>query len=114
MEETLMGRTLCKPLGVVRRLTLFAVLAGLMAIASAPALALSTCESRPCDDGNICTLDTCDPTTFLCTFSTPPDCDDHNVCTTDTCTGPNPGDCAHSTPPNCDDGNLCTSDVCTG
>jgi Dictyostelium (slime mold) repeat len=73
-----------------------------------------TLTCPPCDDGNVCTADNCDPATALCTHSTPPNCDDGNVCTVDACIGPNPGDCSHSTPPNCDDGNVCTVDACTG
>ena len=56
-----------------------------------------TCPS--CDDGNVCTTDTCNANTLQCEHSTPPNCDDGNVCTTDACTGPNAGDCSHSTPP---------------
>jgi subtilisin family serine protease len=58
-----------------------------------------------CDDGNACTLDSCDPATG-CVFTFA--CDDGNPCTADTC-DPTAG-CQHAavadaTP--CPDGNLC-------
>ncbi len=89
-----------------------------------------------CNDGNLCTDDSCDPVTgcqFLpnqvacddgnscttgdqctagkCTSTGAFDCDDANVCTTDSCS-PLAG-CSH-TPIDafCDDGNVCTDDSC--
>jgi hypothetical protein len=67
-----------------------------------------------CSDGNACNgAETCDPTTGVCgPPGTAPDCDDGNLCTTDSCdqaTG-----CVHIDNTNpCDDGTLCTvNDVC--
>ncbi|MBM4394856.1 MAG: hypothetical protein FJ087_04115 [Deltaproteobacteria bacterium] len=93
--------------------------------------------AKPCDDGNACTPDSCDPDTGLCAHGKD-DCDDGNPCTTDTCEPTGPG-CRH-TPAvgapcgdhdactiedactaaakcvgmatNCDDGNSCTKDGC--
>jgi len=63
-----------------------------------------------CDDGNPCTLDSCDPVNGVCKHA--PNngaCDDGNGCTqNDTCGG---GSCA-GTPISCDDGNPCTDDAC--
>jgi hypothetical protein len=63
-----------------------------------------------CDDGNVCTDDSCDPASgCLNTPNTVP-CDDGDACTTnDTCSG---GACVGGPPPNCDDGNGCTDDTC--
>jgi hypothetical protein len=58
-----------------------------------------------CDDGNPCTIDTCDNGECI---HTPKNCDDGNPCTIDTCEG---GECVH-TPKNCNDGNPCTIDTC--
>ena len=41
-------------------------------------------DCPPCDDGNACTTDSCDPATGLCR-NDPVSCDDGNPCTTDTC-----------------------------
>ncbi|HYV20322.1 MAG TPA: hypothetical protein VFC25_14955 [Verrucomicrobiae bacterium] len=67
-----------------------------------------------CDDGNTCTVDSCDPREGRCRNLTVPDgtsCDDHDACTQ--------GDqCAHGQcisggpPPACDDGSACTRDSC--
>ena len=68
-----------------------------------------------CDDGNLCTTDTCNAD-GTCSHSAPTNCDDGNVCTTDSC-DPATGNCVN--PPvtgltYCDDSNLCTSpDTCT-
>ena len=65
---------------------------------------------NPCDDGDPCTLDECDPvegcsTTVVSGVS----CDDGELCTEDdTCTD---GSCS-GTPVICDDGNGCTADSC--
>ncbi len=61
-----------------------------------------------CDDGNPCTLDSCDPASGC--VHTPVNCDDGQVCTNDSC-DPASGQCVH-TPVNCDDGNSCTDDSC--
>ena len=62
-----------------------------------------------CDDGNACTTDSCDPTTGACTH-TAVTCDDANACTVDACIAAT-GTCSH-TPVNCDDGQICTTDSC--
>jgi hypothetical protein len=93
---------------------------------------------RDCDDGNVCTDDSCDaavgcvhdPNTAscddgdLCTegdvcaggvcTSSPVDCDDGNVCTDDSCDAVN--GCEHdNNTASCDDGDMCTEgDVCAG
>src|SRR5207245_2006933 len=70
-------------------------------------------DCPPCDDGNACTSDTCDPSTGTCGHA-PIVCDDANPCTTDTC-DPAIG-CVFdplSAGTSCDDGNACTAgDVC--
>lgn len=78
-----------------------------------------TCETdgcvgqlRDCDDGNVCTLDGCDPTTGECS-SNPADglCDDGNPCTEgDRCDA---GECKPTGDVGCDDNNSCTSDTCS-
>jgi hypothetical protein len=65
-----------------------------------------------CDDGNICTADSCDPA--LGCQNTPVadgiSCSDGDVCNgAETCQS---GACSPGTPLNCDDGNACTSDSC--
>ena len=56
-----------------------------------------------------CTISVCEAGS--CVFS-PVDCDDGNVCTNDTCVNlPSGSDCTH-TPVNCSDGDNCTDDVC--
>ncbi|MBI5531669.1 MAG: hypothetical protein HY898_03065 [Deltaproteobacteria bacterium] len=66
-----------------------------------------------CDDGNPCTVDSCDPATG-CVFSPAPttvSCTDGNGCTTgDHCDGQ--GACASGAPVVCDDSNSCTADLC--
>jgi hypothetical protein len=63
-----------------------------------------------CDDGNICTDDTCHPETG-CTFTANTEgCDDGNACTlVDKCAG---GWCVAGTALVCDDGDVCTDDIC--
>lgn len=68
-----------------------------------------TWATEDCDDGNACTIDTCDP--VLGCVHTPIDCNDGIFCTEDSC-DPVTG-CTHT--PNdvaCDDGNACTVDYC--
>ena len=62
-----------------------------------------------CDDGSVCTDDSCDPLSGCqYTFNAAP-CADGNPCTTeDTCVQ---GLCLGQ-PADCDDGNLCTDDAC--
>src|SRR2546427_758638 len=70
-------------------------------------------DCPPCDDGNACTSDTCDPSTGTCGHA-PIVCDDANLCTTDTC-DPAIGcvfdPLSAGTP--CDDGKACTQDSCS-
>ncbi len=67
-----------------------------------------------CDDGNPCTVGTCNQSTGGCDYAPVPnepkvDCDDGNVCTyNDACSD---GACV-GTQVSCDDGNLCTIDLC--
>ena len=71
---------------------------------------------KVCDDGNLCTTDTCDKYSATCKYTPPNDaanlpvCDDGNKCTKDdycqvtaVCSGQ---------PLNCDDGKVCTTDGC--
>lgn len=72
-----------------------------------------TSDPRPCDDGNVCTADSCDPTVPGGCVYTPrldgANCSDGDVCNgIETCQG---GQCAPGTPLNCDDGNGCTIDL---
>lgn len=63
-----------------------------------------------CNDGNLCTDDSCNPATG-CVFSnnTAP-CSDGNACTAaDRCAG---GACVPGAPVTCNDGNVCTDDSC--
>lgn len=39
-----------------------------------------------CDDGNVCTTDSCNPQTGCVYTPTIEACDDHNLCTNDGCT----------------------------
>jgi peptidoglycan/xylan/chitin deacetylase (PgdA/CDA1 family) len=63
-----------------------------------------------CDDGNVCTTDTC--SSGVCSHTNGGGtCEaDGNLCTSDTCQF---GTCAAGAPKNCDDGNSCTADTCT-
>ena len=65
------------------------------------------CQAGGCDDGNVCTTDSCDPAAGC--LHPAISCDDGNACTTDLC-DPMTG-CAHGTL-DCDDGNVCTTDTC--
>src|SRR5688500_11933909 len=77
----------------------------------------------PCDDGNLCTIDTCNvdagtcqhvPPTGACAVAA--DCNDGIDCTVDPCTAcacvhtPDVGCCMDAA--DCDDSNRCTSDIC--
>ncbi len=70
----------------------------------------------PCDDGDVCTLDdTCDNGT--CAAGSPLNCDDENLCTVDSC-DPTTG-CVHDPAPvdgtPCDDDDACTeNETCNG
>ena len=61
-----------------------------------------------CDDGNHCTIDSCNVSTG-CVF-TPKVCNDMDPCTVDSCNLEN-GNCVFSRK-TCDDMNLCTADSC--
>jgi uncharacterized protein DUF11/slime mold repeat-containing protein len=63
-----------------------------------------------CSDGNVCTDDSCDPTSGCTHTDNTAPCSDNNACTTnDTCSG---GACLPGAPLDCDDRNLCTDDSC--
>ncbi len=66
---------------------------------------------KACDDGKLCTTDSCNTTTGAClaAANTVP-CDDGSACTTgDTCKD---GACAAGVAKVCSDGNVCTDDSC--
>ena len=63
-----------------------------------------------CDDENVCTDDTYDPSIGCVHTNNTAPCDDGSVCTeNDTCSA---GSCTGGTPLSCDDGNVCTDDFC--
>ncbi len=63
-----------------------------------------------CDDGKVCTTDTCNAATGCVHTNNTLLCNDGNACTTgDTCST---GLCVGGPPLNCDDGNACTTDTC--
>jgi len=63
-----------------------------------------------CNDGNVCTTDSCVPATGCAHANNAIACNDNNACTTgDTCAG---GACVGGAATVCDDGNLCTNDSC--
>ncbi|PKN57579.1 MAG: hypothetical protein CVU56_10100, partial [Deltaproteobacteria bacterium HGW-Deltaproteobacteria-14] len=69
-------------------------------------------EPKGCpDDGNVCTVASCDSVTGACvTSNTTLACDDDNPCTTyDKCTD---GACVGGPTLTCNDGNPCTDDTC--
>ena len=68
-------------------------------------------NKKVCDDGNVCTADTCDAQTGDCKFANlETACDDGSKCTkADTCAG---GLCIGKAV-DCNDGNPCTDDTCT-
>ena len=66
-----------------------------------------THTQKSCDDGNVCTDDSCDPIRGCVNVRNSRSCDDGNACTTgDTCSG---GVCSGKP---CDDNNPCTTDAC--
>lgn len=78
-------------------------------------LASGVCEPKPdgalCEDGDLCTMDTC--SAGFCLPDTAVTCDDGNPCTSDSC-DPDVG-CVHEplTGTPCNDGNACTqTDIC--
>src|SRR6266850_15623 len=87
--------------------------------------ATSCVLNSQCDDGNVCTIDVCNPVTNSCVntaisgcCNTSSDCNDGNTCTTDTCnttthacsSSPLPGCCTNDL--QCGDGIVCTADAC--
>jgi hypothetical protein len=67
-------------------------------------------SSATCDDGNVCTDDSCDPATGCAHQDNTAACSDGSACTAgDTCAG---GACQPGVPVVCDDGNACTVDSC--
>lgn len=86
-------------------------------------LTTNTCVEGPpsvnCDDGLLCTIDTCDPTRDpdtedLCVH-TPVVCDDGETCNGVFSCDPSSGQCVETSPPiSCDDGLPCTLDTCSG
>lgn len=65
--------------------------------------------AKNCDDGNVCTNDSCDPVKGCVLVNNTLPCPDGDVCTlNETCGG---GVCK-SAALNCDDNNACTNDVC--
>ncbi len=64
-----------------------------------------------CDDGNACTIDSCDGKSGCQAVPGPGGCSDGNACTSgDTCQG---GACVPGGASSCDDDNPCTTDSCT-
>jgi len=64
-----------------------------------------------CDDGNVCTDDTCDPATGCVNTNNVASCDDSNACTTgDACSA---GACVSGPAADCNDENPCTADSCS-
>jgi hypothetical protein len=65
-----------------------------------------------CDDGNLCTIDSCDPATgCVATPNVGASCSDGNLCNgNETCNAI--GACTAGTPLSCNDGQSCTNDSC--
>ncbi len=63
-----------------------------------------------CNDGKVCTMDSCNPASGCTTTPNAAACNDGNACTTnDTCSG---GSCVGGPALNCADSNVCTDDSC--
>ncbi len=65
-----------------------------------------------CNDGNVCTNDSCNAATGCVNTAVAPgtSCSDGNACNgAETCSGTT---CVAGTPPNCNDNNVCTNDSC--
>jgi subtilisin family serine protease len=74
-------------------------------------LVVPQCETDSdsnCDDGDLCTADTC--VSGTCHYTPVVDCDDDNACTTGSC-NPATGSCSYGEI-SCDDGDYCTNDTC--
>ena len=88
-------------------------------VAIVPCVAANACETVACvngvcvatpvdcDDGDACTIDSCDPASGC--VHTPVDCNDNDLCTNDSC-DPLTG-CVY-TPVDCNDNDACTIDTC--
>src|SRR5882672_5458502 len=75
-----------------------------------PAAPLSCLTNAECDDGNVCTTDTCNLLTGCVHTNNGNACSDGNACTTgDACAF---GTCRPGTATNCNDNNPCTTDSC--
>ncbi|MEE8217710.1 MAG: hypothetical protein V3S03_01945, partial [Vicinamibacteria bacterium] len=71
--------------------------------------ACTTAEN--CDDGNVCTDDSCGPGGVCVNTNNTASCDDLDACNgAETCSG---GVCVGGAAPSCDDGNVCTDDSCS-
>jgi hypothetical protein len=85
-----------------------AAMAGLLMLLSAVPVAACV-TNQDCDDGNLCTTDSCAGGTCSYQNNALP-CSDGNACTVgDTCGN---GMCGSGSPMNCTDGNPCTDDIC--
>jgi hypothetical protein len=76
-------------------------------------IAFATCTAdTDCDDGNDCTIDTCDTMNGFCLHmpDTGASCETGDLCTVDTCN--DLGFCEAGGPENCNDNNACTDDSC--
>lgn len=76
-------------------------------------LSLDDCTTTPgsCEDGLVCTLDLCDPTSGQC-IAQPVECADDNLCNgTEFCTEVD-GECSDGAALDCDDQDGCTLDLC--
>ena len=69
-----------------------------------------SCGPAGCDDGNECTLDSCEASGCVHTARAGVTCNDGDSCTAGDVCG-NDGACAGA-PRDCDDGNACTDDAC--
>ena len=67
-------------------------------------------SNRNCNDGNLCTDDSCDPASGCRNTNNIAPCNDNDACTQgDTCGG---GSCQAGSPLICNDGKVCTDDLC--
>ncbi len=63
-----------------------------------------------CDDGNVCTDDSCDPAKGCVNLANTASCTDNNACTAiDSCVA---SKCVPGSAPNCEDNQVCTKDSC--
>src|SRR5882672_8419393 len=80
---------------------------------SATVVGCDPSKPDPCPgDGNLCTLNVCNPTTHQCEYPAVACQQDGNLCTTESC-DPSNGQCVSLPPIDCPgDGNKCTTDTC--